>query len=241
MKKQLFLTIITIVTLATTLPHMLTAARLAKPTVVQSAFINKMQSLIKKHNRFIQSKRQQILYYQKIVLHGGHLTPLQENKLIMYAKDYYVKSCSLLSLAHNTCFKDLLNRVNTLPASLVIAQAINESNWGQSRFAKEGNNYFGIWCYQKGCGMVPRSRPKGQHYEVRRFDSAAASIAAYFKILNTHQTYVLLRSIRAKAIAEGKVATAYQLVEGLEGYSTRRQAYVVSIRHLIKRYALASD
>ena len=31
-----------------------------------------------------------------------------------------------------------------VPSELVLAQAILESNWGNSRFAKEGNNYFGM-------------------------------------------------------------------------------------------------
>jgi Bax protein len=238
MKKKLLLMVLTIAATAAILPHMLVAAKPAKPTVVQTAFIDKMRGLINKHNHFIKSKRQQIIYYQKIVMRSEHLTLPQEKQLTAYAQNYHIKTCSLLSLQHNHCFKDLLNRVNTLPVGLVLAQAINESDWGRSRFAKEGNNYFGIWCYQKGCGMVPRSRPNGQHYEVRRFNSAAVSIAAYFKIINTHKTYDLLRSIRAKAAAKGKVATAYQLAEGLEGYSTRRQAYVRSIRHLINRYAL---
>jgi len=39
----------------------------------------------------------------------------------------------------------LLNRVDTLPASLALAQAAEESGWGTSRFALEGNAFFGQW------------------------------------------------------------------------------------------------
>ena len=73
-----------------------------------------MRTLISRHNHYIQSQRQQILYYQKIVLHGGHLTQPQEKQLSLMRK--VIMLCrSLLSLANNACFKDLLNRVNTLP------------------------------------------------------------------------------------------------------------------------------
>ena len=52
----------------------------------------------------------------------------------------------------------LLQRVDVVPVSLVVAQAANESAWGKSRFAREGNNLFGIWCYTEGCGIVPKLR-----------------------------------------------------------------------------------
>ncbi|MEQ8603605.1 MAG: glucosaminidase domain-containing protein [Marivibrio sp.] len=37
----------------------------------------------------------------------------------------------------------LLRRVDTIPPALALAQAASESNWGQSRFAQEGANFFG--------------------------------------------------------------------------------------------------
>ncbi|MDP0596589.1 MAG: glucosaminidase domain-containing protein, partial [SAR86 cluster bacterium] len=48
--------------------------------------------------------------------------------------------------------EELLKVIDILPPSLVLAQAANESNWGRSRFAKDFNNYFGIWCFSEGCG-----------------------------------------------------------------------------------------
>ncbi|MDZ7684220.1 MAG: glucosaminidase domain-containing protein [Gammaproteobacteria bacterium] len=57
---------------------------------------------------------------------------------------------------------ELLQRVDVVPASLVIAQAAKESGWGTSRFAREGNNFFGIWCFYEGCGMLPLQRAPGR-------------------------------------------------------------------------------
>jgi len=39
---------------------------------------------------------------------------------------------------------DLLSRADIIPPSLIMAQAANESAWGTSRFAKLGNNFFGM-------------------------------------------------------------------------------------------------
>ena len=41
----------------------------------------------------------------------------------------------------------LLVRVDTVPASLALAQAAKESGWGTSRFAREGYNLFGYWFF----------------------------------------------------------------------------------------------
>ncbi|MEM9158516.1 MAG: glucosaminidase domain-containing protein, partial [Verrucomicrobiota bacterium] len=81
-------------------------------------------------------------------------------------------------------FKDLLSRVDVIPPSLALAQAAVESGWGTSRFAREGNNLFGMWCYQPGCGIVPARRPAGATHEVTRYASPRESFEAYIHNLN---------------------------------------------------------
>jgi Bax protein len=49
----------------------------------------------------------------------------------------------------------LLVRVDILPPSLALAQAAEESGWATSRFAQEGNAFFGQWDFT-GNGMKPR-------------------------------------------------------------------------------------
>lgn len=39
-----------------------------------------------------------------------------------------------------------------IPASITLAQAILESNWGRGEIAENGNNYFGIKCYNGWAG-----------------------------------------------------------------------------------------
>ena len=71
-----------------------------------------------------------------------------------------------------TSKEDLLLVIDILPPSLMLAQAANESNWGRSRFAEDFNNYFGIWCFKKGCGVVPNKRDKNASHEVASFKIA---------------------------------------------------------------------
>ena len=64
-----------------------------------------------------------------------------------------------------------------------------ESAWGTSRFAREGNNLFGQWCYKTGCGIVPKRRGEGQVHEVASFESVDAAVASYLRNINSHRAY----------------------------------------------------
>jgi Bax protein len=127
-----------------------------------------------------------------------------------------------------------LARVDTVPLSLVLAQAANESSWGQSRFAQEGNNLFGEWCFREGCGIVPEQRSAGKSHEVAAFDSVNASVRSYLHNLNTGRAYAALRKLRQQARAAGEAPKAMVLASGLARYSERGLAYVHEIKAMIR-------
>jgi len=130
---------------------------------------------------------------------------------------------------------ELLKRVNIIPASLVLAQAANESAWGTSRFATKGNNLFGQWCYVKGCGLVPQKRGNNENHEVAKFDSVQASVESYMLNLNSQFSYEDLRTLRS----DMEMISGHELAEGLLKYSTRREAYVHEIQAMIRQNSLS--
>jgi len=127
-----------------------------------------------------------------------------------------------------------LRRVDAVPDHLVLAQAANESAWGTSRFAREGNNLFGQWCFREGCGLVPMDRPEDATYEVARFKSVSESIGSYMHNLNTGRTYRELRVIRAKARQKGKDPDANAMAAGLGSYSERGEEYITELQSMIR-------
>ncbi|UPR56728.1 glucosaminidase domain-containing protein [Vibrio sp. ED004] len=133
---------------------------------------------------------------------------------------------------------EILNRVNVLPEALVLTQAANESAWGTSRFATQANNYFGHWCYTKGCGLVPLQRNEGSSHEVATFSSSQESVHRYFMNLNRNRAYADLRAIRAKLAAQGNdlltTSTATELTNGLLKYSERGSDYVTDLQAMIR-------
>ncbi len=131
-------------------------------------------------------------------------------------------------------FEQLEQRLDLIPPSLILAQAANESAWGTSRFAKEGNNLFGQWCFTEGCGLVPLSRKDGASHEVARFSSPYYSVRSYIQNLNRHPTYEPVRDIRTRARAADQPLSGLEMAKGLLGYSERGEDYIKEIRAMIR-------
>jgi len=129
---------------------------------------------------------------------------------------------------------ELLRRTDEIPVALVLAQAANESGWGTSRFAREGNSLFGQWTFRKSTsGLVPDSRSQDAAHRVRSFESIRASVRAYLRNLNVGHAYVELRKLRAAMRKRGEPLDPLILATGLKRYSQRGEAYVEEIKALI--------
>jgi Bax protein len=128
----------------------------------------------------------------------------------------------------------LLIRVDIIPASLILAQSANESAWGTSRFARDANNYFGMWCFSQGCGLKPARRTSGLTHEVAKFDSVQHGVVRYIQNLNTNSAYKALRAIRSKARSTSQPIAGINLAEGLVRYSERGETYVEEIQSMIR-------
>lgn len=161
---------------------------------------------------------------------------VDDDELMVLAKRYRIKSDDPATIRQR-----LLIKVDALPPSLVLAQGAMESAWGTSRFAVEGNNYFGQWCFRPGCGLVPESRPEGKKHEVRLFQTPQASVNSYMRNLNSHPAYRDLRAARAQLRAENKRLNGCYLAQGLEHYSEEGFRYVESLKQLIRVNKLEPD
>lgn len=144
-------------------------------------------------------------------------------------------------LAPGELVEQLLLRVDTIPVSLMLVQAATESGWGRSRFARQGNNLFGEWCYTKGCGLVPTNRPAGDTHEVKAFDRPYDSVTSYLHTLNTHPAYKSLRQKRQALRSADRAVTGFALAGTLIFYSERRQAYVNEIKTMLRQYNQLMD
>jgi len=126
---------------------------------------------------------------------------------------------------------ELVKRVETVPLSLIMAQGAMESSWGSSRFARQGNNLFGIWTWGEK-GIVPSGRDDGKSHKIAIYDSILDSVRAYVTMLNRLPAYRHFRELRSKSM------NSLNLADGLLYYSERRNSYVWEIKDLIKHNKL---
>jgi Bax protein len=136
---------------------------------------------------------------------------------------------------------ELLLRVDVVPIELVLVQAANESAWGTSRFAKIGLNFFGMWCYKKGCGMVPGGRDTGAKHEVAAFRSLEHGVQRYLHNINTNNAYSVFRTIRGQLRAQEQPLSPQILATGLLRYSIRGTDYVLEITEMIRHNQVYFD
>ncbi len=129
---------------------------------------------------------------------------------------------------------ELLKRVDAVPVSLVLAQGAEESGWGTSRFAAEGNALFGQWTWG-GKGIKPKEQRKGLgDYRIAAFDTPLESVEAYLLNINSNDAYKDLRERRAAMRVKQEDLSGWELAETLTSYSERGQEYVESL-HAIMR------
>ena len=196
----------------------------------KQAFFDFMLPMIRESNRAIRQDRRFLLTIRDD-LHSG-MSPADRDlsHLASLGKRYRVKPAENLLNQVNA----MLIKVDVVPESLVLAQSANESGWGTSRFARQANNMFGIWCFQKGCGLKPLQRDEGLTHEVARYETIQGSVNAYIHTINTNTAYTDLRDIRAAHRAGNAIMSGLALAEGLLHYSERGMDYVREIQQMIR-------
>lgn len=185
-------------------------------------------------NQEIEEERLTIMQLHKKV-QTGNIDRADLEQLEAITKRYGLRGDPFID---HDAHMQLLQRVDIIPPSLVLAQAANESGWGTSRFAQMGNNLFGEWTYKEGTGIVPDDRPAGETYEVRKFTSIYESLRSYMNNLNRNQAYEKLRNIRAALRKSNQAVTGTALAKGLQLYSQRGGAYVREIQAMIRQNKL---
>lgn len=199
---------------------------------MKQAFADFLAPIVAERNATLLETRGELLQMQAKLSAGESLGFFERRAVAALADDYGLPD----DIAITEQVDGLLDRVDAVPPALVMAQAAKESGWGRSRFAVEGNNLFGHWCYVKGCGIVPKQRPAGQQHEVARFKSPAHAVERYLHNLNTHESYADLRLLRRQMRDADQALDAQRLATGLLFYSERREAYVEEVQSMVRQF-----
>jgi Bax protein len=202
-----------------------------QPAERKALFLRGLLPLVLTANETILAERRLLLDLARRMGRGDRPTPAERDWLVDLGRRYEVEDIDFLTL---------FNRVDVVPVSLALAQAAEESGWGTSRFARDGNALFGQGTLDEGKGIVPSERQGKGPYAVRRFSSLAEAVRAYALNLNTHKAYREFRQARWRAREDGKNLDGLELAATLSGYSARGEGYVETIRTIIRKNGLTA-
>lgn len=199
--------------------------KIRRPSKRKVIFIKTTLPLILHVNELIQQDRAEIKALRAKKKSSARLTDWENLRLQAISRTYGL---------NNVDMEELLRRVDVIPPSLALAQSAEESGWGTSRFAREGNALFGQRTFRGNKGIVPKERAKGAAYKVRAFDHLIDGVKSYARNLNTHAAYRKFRATRSVLRRGGKTLNGHGLAEALTAYSERGRAYVKTIQSIIR-------
>ena len=185
--------------------------------------------IIHESNRLILEDREMVINIEKKFLRAD-LNENEVNETVRLAGKYKLDYSTIdLKL-----FRDLKQRINIIPVSLALAQAIVESGWGQSRFALEGNALYGQWTTNEQKGIIPEDRDEDKTHAVRKFENLQQSVQAYMHNINTHRAYYSFRVVRRIAERVQYTDPISAKVKFLAAYAEIGQEYVDKLELIIE-------
>ncbi len=192
-------------------------------------FFEILKPLVEKENEKIEKERAFVEDFFKKYRDNPLMDDKSLERLAKIAQKYRIKDF------YNE--EEYLKKIDTIPVSLVLAQAALESGWGKSRFAKEANNLFGEWTFGKD-GIVPKKRAPGKRHKIKKFKSIEDSIASYMLNLNRHQAYKEFRLARYLIKRNGGHFSGLQAAMTMQRYSQLGKRYNHLLASIIKRNRL---
>jgi uncharacterized FlgJ-related protein len=150
----------------------------------------------------------------------GFFEPKVENM----SSERFIESMKKCIAFHNLDIR----KEEQIPTSLIIAQAIVESNFGTSRFAREGNNLFGIRVWSKE-GMLPLKQDPSINWRVKTYKTKCQSVKSYILTINENHHYQEFRQIRQRTKDPMKLA------DSLDNFSTSKE-YSNHVKQILIKY-----
>ncbi|PPR49573.1 MAG: hypothetical protein CFH15_01089 [Alphaproteobacteria bacterium MarineAlpha5_Bin5] len=193
-------------------------------------FVNIILPIISYENQKILLEREKLKIIRQVLINKQTLDKNNLKFLKNIAKHYNVESIKKHKL---DLVDELLDLVDIIPNSIVLAQAANESGWGTSRFAKEYNALFGEYTYDYSRGVIPLRRENGAKHLVKSFSSVDKSVQSYFNNINTHYAYKEFREVRKIMRNLNNFSKVFLLVERLNTYALDKK-YIETIKSIIK-------
>jgi Bax protein len=187
--------------------------KLSKFEDKKQLFVQALLPCILAENERVIGDRERLLEIRSLMLNGFKLGEEDQEWLAEMIQRYKLKELSM---------DELVARVDFIPPSLALGQAILETGWGVSFAALEKNSPFGYTIKER----------------VKFYESLQKSVEDYIINLNTHNAYRKMRTKRAQLRVQNKPICSFQLVDTLHHYSELGGLYISRVKDVMKRHGL---
>ena len=147
-----------------------------------------------------------------------------EPKVETISSERFIESMKQCIAYHNL----EIRKEEQIPTALIIAQAIVESDYGNSRFATLGHNLFGIRVWSKN-GMLPLKQDESINWRVKTYKTKCQSVKDYINIINNNHHYAEFRIIR------NRIKDPMILADTLDNFSTSKE-YANHVKQILTKY-----
>jgi Bax protein len=172
-------------------------------------------------------------YFHKIILPA--IDEVFDERMLIYKeikvleKNNAISEIQLLIKRYNSVnLEELKERIYPHPKSIAIAQAAMESAWGTSRFAKEANNYFGVWSFSKKDDRISANEKRGSKtIWLKKYSSVSDSVRDYYNLISNGKAFKEFN--RQKLLTKNP----FELVKYLDKYSEKGAEYGSELTKII--------
>ena len=178
-------------------------------------FIKILAPLALRLNGEILDERRRIEAVYKSFLAEGTLSADREKFVEEKAAKYDIFTRLKGHPRYKLLLKELLERVDIIPPSVMITAAALETNWGTSRPALEGNALYKKleWHTQKG--LKPQDEKEDDSYRIKIYPDLYASMSDFALKLNSQPAFKTMRRLRREVLSRGSTLQGTMLAHTL--------------------------
>lgn len=166
-------------------------------------FIRAMIPLTLKVNEEILFERQELIEIRYAFNKNQDLTNEEKEKLEKLAEKYDVFTRLKGFRRYNFIISQLDKKINTIPPSILIANAAIETNWGATDALMKANSLYKELVWFTDEGLDPED-PNDDSYRIKIFPTLYDSMKSFAFKINSNLNYEIFRHSRTNAFAREK-------------------------------------
>ena len=111
--------------------------------------------------------------------------------------------------------KELIDKVDIIPPSMLIATAAINTNWGASQISRQGNSLYKSKVWHSSKGTTPRGESKDNTYKLKTYPSLYKSMEEFALKINSNVSYRHTRMLRKETRFREKPITGTALAHSM--------------------------